>query len=82
MNATPHVAQNTNGRSSAIDGRTTGIFGYALSQRVRKADRGSLRLDQDDGRPGANQVSAAGSASDGPSPSPPARLPKLMEASA
>jgi hypothetical protein len=23
MNATPHLAQNTNGRSSAIDGRTT-----------------------------------------------------------
>jgi hypothetical protein len=56
MNATPHVAQNTNGRSSAIDGRTTGIFGYAVSQRDRKADRGSLRLDQDDRRPGANQV--------------------------
>jgi hypothetical protein len=23
MNASPHIAQNTNGRSSAIDGRTT-----------------------------------------------------------
>ena len=36
MNATPHVAQNTNGRSSAIDGRTTRHAGYTASQRVRK----------------------------------------------
>jgi transposase len=36
LNATPHVAQNTNGRSSAIDGRTTGHTGYAISQRIRK----------------------------------------------
>src|SRR5271169_257669 len=36
MNATPHVAQNTNGRSSAIDGRTTRHVGYAVSQRIRK----------------------------------------------
>jgi transposase len=36
MNVTPHVAQNTSGRSSAIDGRTTRHVGYALSQRLRK----------------------------------------------
>ena len=36
MNATPHVAQNANGRSSAIDGRTTRHASYALSQRIRK----------------------------------------------
>jgi transposase len=36
MNVTPHVAQNTNGRSSAIDGRTTRHSGYVVSQRVRK----------------------------------------------
>lgn len=36
MNLTPHVAQNTNGRSSAIDGRTTRHSGYAVSQRIRK----------------------------------------------
>jgi transposase len=36
MNARPHVAQNTSGRSSAIDGRTTRHPGYALSQRIRK----------------------------------------------
>jgi len=33
---TPHVAQNTSGRRSAIDGRTTRHAGYAASQRVRK----------------------------------------------
>ena len=33
---TPHVAQSTSGRSSAIDGRTTRHLGYALSQRARK----------------------------------------------
>ena len=33
---TPHVAQNTSGRSSAIDGRTTRHPGYAISQRCRK----------------------------------------------
>jgi hypothetical protein len=36
MNATPHVAENTSGRSSAIDGRTTRHAGYAVSQRIRK----------------------------------------------
>ena len=33
---TPHVAQNTRGRRSAIDGRTTRHAGYAASQRIRK----------------------------------------------
>jgi transposase len=36
LNATPHVAQNTSGRSSAIDGRTTRHTGYAISQRIRR----------------------------------------------
>jgi transposase len=36
MNVTPHVARNTSGRSSAIDGRTTRHPGYAVSQRIRK----------------------------------------------
>ena len=31
MKVTPHVAQNTKGRSSAIDGRTTRHPGYAIS---------------------------------------------------
>ena len=33
---TPHVAQNTANRRSAIDGRTTRHPGYAVSQRIRK----------------------------------------------
>ena len=36
MMVTPHVAQNTSGRSSAIDGRTTRHGGYAVSLRIRK----------------------------------------------
>ena len=36
MTVTPHVAQNTSGRSSAIDGRTTRHGGYAISQYIRK----------------------------------------------
>jgi transposase len=36
MRVTPHVAQNTSGRRSAIDGRTTRHGGYAISQRIRK----------------------------------------------
>lgn len=35
-NVTPHVAQNTTNRSSAIDGRTTRHVGYIISQRIRK----------------------------------------------
>jgi len=35
-NVTPHVAQNTKGRRSAIDGRTTRHAGYAISQNERK----------------------------------------------
>lgn len=35
MNVTPHVTQNTKGRSSAIDGRTTRHDGYAVSLRCR-----------------------------------------------
>ena len=36
MCVTPHVAQNTSGRASAIDGRTTRHAGYAVSQKKRK----------------------------------------------
>lgn len=35
-NVTPHVAQNSAGRRSAIDGRTTRHAGYGISQRLRK----------------------------------------------
>src|SRR5438309_1849171 len=36
LGVTPHVSQNTKGRRSAIDGRTTRHAGYAASVRVRK----------------------------------------------
>jgi IS5 family transposase len=36
MDVTPHVAQNTTNRRSAIDARTTRHPGYAISQRMRK----------------------------------------------
>ena len=36
LGVTPHVSQNTKGRRSAIDGRTTRHAGYAVSVRVRK----------------------------------------------
>jgi transposase len=36
MHVTPHVAQHTTGRRSAIDGRTTRHPGYAISQQKRK----------------------------------------------
>jgi transposase len=36
LNVRPHVAQNTSGRRSAIDQRTTRHPGYAKSQRIRK----------------------------------------------
>ena len=36
MTATPHLAQHTTGRRSAIDDRTTRHPGYAISQQKRK----------------------------------------------
>jgi transposase len=36
LNVTPHVAQNTSNRRSAIDGRVTRHPGYAISQVIRK----------------------------------------------
>ena len=65
MNAKPHVAQNTNGRSSAIDGRTTRHAGYgwanASASGSRKPSAGSRRSAA------RNEPSFAGvSASDGP----------------
>ena len=60
MNATPHVAQGANGRSSAIDGRTTlRHAGYAPEPTHPQADRGGLRLDQDHRWSGAGRTSSA-----------------------
>ena len=55
---TPHVAQNTNGPSSAIDGRTTRHPGYTISQGIRK--RVDLRMDENRGWVPADAVSWAG----------------------
>lgn len=68
MKVAPHVAQNTSGRASAIDGRTPRHAGYAISQCIRKkieeASAGS-RPSPDRKRP----ASEAGTVSDGLSPS-------------
>ena len=36
MNVRAHVAQNTNGRRSSIERRTTRQAGYVMSQKIRK----------------------------------------------
>ena len=36
LNVTPHIAQNTSGRRSALDASTTRHPGYEASQRTRK----------------------------------------------
>ena len=43
IGVTPHVAQNTSARRSAIDRRTTRHPGYATSQRLRKRIEGEAR---------------------------------------
>ena len=50
IGVTPHVAQNTSNRRSAIDGRTTRHAGHVTSLRIRKRIEGTLRLDEDRGR--------------------------------
>lgn len=60
IGVTPHVAQHTSGRRSAIDGRTTRHAGYGISQRMRKRieepfgwikDAAGLRKTRHRGRP-------------------------------
>ena len=61
-NVTPHAAQNiTTTRGSRLDGRTTRHAGSAVSLRIRKADRGGLRLDQGGGRSRPGQAARPGS---------------------
>jgi len=48
LNVTPHIAQNTTNRTSAIDARTTSHPGYAISQQKAQANRRTIRLGQDD----------------------------------
>jgi len=61
---TPHVAQNTNGRRSAVDDRITRHPGYVISQRHPQTRRGGLRLGQDGGRPAQDAASRAAQGSD------------------
>ena len=68
MKVRAHVAQNTSGRRSAIDGRTTRHAGYAISQRIRKRIEepfGWIKTVAGSARPS----SAGATGSDGPSPS-------------
>jgi hypothetical protein len=52
LNVRPHVAQNTSGRRSAIDRRTTRHPGYAASQRIRKRIEAAVSsMRSVDGRP-------------------------------
>ena len=60
LNVTPHVAQNTSGRRSAIGARTTRHPGYVDSQRVRKRIEEACELDQDGGRPQEGPASRHG----------------------
>jgi hypothetical protein len=46
MNITPHVAQNTTNRRSAVDERTTRHAGYEVSQRKRNPTWGSPRWNK------------------------------------
>ena len=46
MAATPHVAQHTTGRRSAVDGRTTRYAGCVVSQRERKLVEQGVRWRQ------------------------------------
>lgn len=39
LGVTPHVAQNTSGRRSTIDGRTTRHAGYVLSLKIRAGSK-------------------------------------------
>jgi len=50
LKVTPHVAQNTSNRRSAVDGRTTRHEGYTISQRIRKRIEESFGWMKEPGR--------------------------------
>jgi hypothetical protein len=62
LNVTPHIAQNTTNRTSAIDARTTRHPGYAISQQkgavVSHSDRRAQRRTKDDNDRGAGAQAA------------------------
>jgi hypothetical protein len=89
-NATPHVAQNTSNRRSAIDGRSTRHPGYAISGRRRKRIEeifgwtkatAGLRKENRHGlavgprrRPGASAIFTTRGAATRRTPRPPIRM--------
>jgi hypothetical protein len=85
LNVTPHVAQNDNGRSSAVDGRTTRYRGYKLSLILRKgltrhsagSRRSGARQDTLRGTPRVDWMFMLAAAADGL-----IWLPKLLDAAA
>jgi hypothetical protein len=60
------MLQNTCGRSAAIDERTIRQGGYAVSPRIRNADRAGIRRDQDSRAENRRPASAIVIASHGP----------------
>ena len=81
LGATPHVAQNTAGRRSAIDRRTTRHTGYQRSQRARHRIEEVFALGQDHCRATQNRASRSRSGAlavhargDRLQPDPPAKL--------
>lgn len=69
MKATPHVAQNTNGRRSAIDGRTTRHSDYAGQPAHPQAHLGGGSDGSRRSPDRRRRSCAVAIASDGPSPS-------------
>jgi hypothetical protein len=56
LEATPHVAQNLSGRRSRIDRRTAAPPRLPGEPTGAQADRGGVRLDQNDRRPSQDQL--------------------------
>ena len=56
MTVTPHVAQNTSGRSSAIDARIDAARRLCRQSARPQAHRRGVRLDQDGGQAGEDEV--------------------------
>ena len=72
MNVTPHAAQNTSNRRSAIDARTTRHPGYGVSQLIRKRlEKAFGGIKTGAGQDNSGSGAPRGSASPSHSPQPP-----------
>ena len=67
IEVTPHVAQNTSGRSLTMDRRTTRHGDDAASPRIRNADRAGIQRDQASRAEKRNPASVTAITSRGPS---------------